>query len=66
MEFIETFPYVVKYKQGKNNTVVDALSRRYNLFTSRSTKILGFEHIKKLYRDYHNFGTIYASCLATR
>ena len=66
VEFIETFPYVVKYKQGKNNTVVDALSRRYNLFTSRSTKILGFEHIKKLYRDYHNFGTIYASCLATR
>ncbi|KAI3459661.1 hypothetical protein Pfo_016324 [Paulownia fortunei] len=29
VEFIETFPYVIKYKQGKENIVVDALSRRY-------------------------------------
>ncbi|XP_058008301.1 uncharacterized protein LOC110662402 [Hevea brasiliensis] len=28
VEFIESFPYVVKYKQGKENVVVDALSRR--------------------------------------
>uniref|UniRef100_A0A2N9GYW5 Reverse transcriptase n=1 Tax=Fagus sylvatica TaxID=28930 RepID=A0A2N9GYW5_FAGSY len=28
MEFIETFPYVIKYKQGKENIVADALSRR--------------------------------------
>ncbi|RVW93306.1 Transposon Ty3-I Gag-Pol polyprotein [Vitis vinifera] len=27
VEFIETFPYVIKYKQGKENIVVDALSR---------------------------------------
>uniref|UniRef100_A0A2N9J0K3 Reverse transcriptase RNase H-like domain-containing protein n=1 Tax=Fagus sylvatica TaxID=28930 RepID=A0A2N9J0K3_FAGSY len=27
MEFIETFPYVIKYKQGKENIVADALSR---------------------------------------
>ena len=31
MEFIETFPYVIKYKQGKENVVADALSRRYTL-----------------------------------
>ena len=29
MEFIETFLYVIKYKQGKENIVADALSRRY-------------------------------------
>ena len=40
VEFIETFPYVIKYKQGKDNVVADALSRRYNLFTSLSAKIL--------------------------
>ncbi|RVW67725.1 Retrovirus-related Pol polyprotein from transposon 17.6 [Vitis vinifera] len=28
VEFIETFPYVIKYKQGKENIVADALSRR--------------------------------------
>jgi len=28
VEFIEQFPYVIKYKQGKINVVVDALSRR--------------------------------------
>ncbi|OMO89160.1 reverse transcriptase [Corchorus capsularis] len=27
-EFIESFPYVVRYKQGKENVVADALSRR--------------------------------------
>ena len=26
VEFIETFPYVIKYKQGQENVVVDALS----------------------------------------
>ncbi|XP_057997280.1 uncharacterized protein LOC131176296 [Hevea brasiliensis] len=31
VEFIESFPYVVKYKQGKENVVADALSRRSSL-----------------------------------
>ena len=56
IEFIETFLYVIKYEQGKNNVVADALSRRYNLFTSLSAKILGFEHVKELYRDGTDFG----------
>ncbi|GKV34686.1 hypothetical protein SLEP1_g43038 [Rubroshorea leprosula] len=33
MEFIEMFPYVIWYKQGKENVVVDALSRRFNPLT---------------------------------
>jgi len=28
VEFIEQFPYVTKHKQGKDNVVADALSRR--------------------------------------
>ncbi|KAF7835788.1 Transposon Ty3-I Gag-Pol polyprotein [Senna tora] len=28
IEYLESFPYVIKYKQGKDNVVADALSRR--------------------------------------
>jgi hypothetical protein len=35
VKFIETFPYVIKYKQGKENIiVVNALSRRYVLLNT--------------------------------
>ena len=34
VEFIETFPCVIKYKQDKENIVADALSRRYALFST--------------------------------
>ncbi|XP_024004015.1 uncharacterized protein LOC112081489 [Eutrema salsugineum] len=30
VEFIETFPYVIKYKKGKDNVVADAFSRRHD------------------------------------
>ena len=39
------------------------MSKRYNLFTSLSAKILGFEHVKELYRDDTYFKMIYSSCL---
>ncbi|XP_073355047.1 uncharacterized protein [Aegilops tauschii subsp. strangulata] len=38
VEFIETFPYVVKYKKGKENMVADALSRRHVLLTQLEVK----------------------------
>ncbi|GKU93196.1 hypothetical protein SLEP1_g6806 [Rubroshorea leprosula] len=41
VEFLETFPYVIKYKQGKENIVADALSRRYTLISTLSAKLLG-------------------------
>ena len=66
VEFIETFSYVIKYKQGNDNMVADVLSKRYDLFTSLSAKILGLEHITELYRDDQDFRTIYASCLAKK
>ena len=34
IEFIETFPYIIKYKQGKEDIVADALSRRYVLLNT--------------------------------
>ncbi|RVW58031.1 Transposon Ty3-G Gag-Pol polyprotein [Vitis vinifera] len=51
VEFIETFPYVIKYKQGKENIVADALSRRYALVSTLNAKLLGFEYVKELYAN---------------
>jgi hypothetical protein len=48
-EFIESFPYIVKYKKGKDNVVVDALSRHHTLLSQLDAKILGLESIKELY-----------------
>ncbi|KAK1602195.1 hypothetical protein QYE76_018179 [Lolium multiflorum] len=35
VEFIESFPYVIKYKKGKDNVVADALSRKLTLLLTR-------------------------------
>ena len=41
VEFIETFPYVIRYKQAKENIVADALSRKYMLISTLDAKLLG-------------------------
>lgn len=62
MEFIETFSYVIRYKYGKENMVVDVLPQRYVLLASLSAKLLGFEYIKDVYVNNLDFSSIYASC----
>lgn len=46
VEFTETFPYVIKYKKGKDNIVADVLSQ-YALLSTLSSKFLVFEHRKR-------------------
>jgi len=55
VEFIETFPYVIKYEQGKEHIVADALSFKYVLLSTLNARFLGFEHIKELYKDDSDF-----------
>ena len=62
IEFVESFPYVIRYKQGKENIVADALSRRYVLLTSLNSKLLGFEFVKELYATDSDFVDIYLAC----
>ena len=62
---METFPYVVVHKKGKENVVADALSRRYLLLTHLQAKILGFSMLKDLYATDEFFKTIFEDCLAS-
>jgi hypothetical protein len=62
IEFIETFPYAIKYKQGNKNIVADAVSCRYVLLSSLDARFLGFEHIKELYKDDNAFANVYNAC----
>jgi hypothetical protein len=49
VKFIESFPYVIKHKKGKENVIVDDFSRRYALLTQLDYKIFGLETIKDQY-----------------
>lgn len=60
VEFIETFPYVIKYKQGNENTVANAISR--TLLSNLDTKTLGFEYTKDFYFGDFDFGNILNAC----
>nr|XP_027098974.1 uncharacterized protein LOC113718259 [Coffea arabica] len=62
VNFVESFPYVIKYKTGKTNVVADALSRKYALIALLDAKLLGFDLIKELYDTDSNFSDIYKSC----
>jgi hypothetical protein len=46
VEFIESFPHVIKHKKGKENVIAGALSRRYTLLTQLDCKIFGLDTIK--------------------
>ena len=63
VEFMESFPYIVKYKKGKDNVVVDALSRKHtSLLTRLEINVLGLEEIKSLYASDPFFEPIFAKC----
>ncbi|KAH9704946.1 Endonuclease [Citrus sinensis] len=62
VEFIESFPYVIKYKQGKENVVANALSRRYALISTLNAKLFGFEYIKELYVNDLDFANVFNAC----
>jgi len=62
VEFIESFPYIIKHKKGKENIIADALSRRYTMLSQLDYKIFGLETIKELYEHDANFKEIMLHC----
>jgi hypothetical protein len=62
VEFIKTFPYVIKYKQDKENIVASVLSRRYALISTLNAKLLGFEYVKELYANDDDFASVHGAC----
>ena len=62
VEFIEMLSYVIRYKQGTENIVANALSRRYVMLFTLEAKLLGFKQIKELYATDHDLGEEYELC----
>jgi hypothetical protein len=59
VEFIETFPYIIKHKKEKENVIADALSRCYTMLSQLDHKIFGLESIKELYATDVDFKNAY-------
>jgi hypothetical protein len=51
VECIETFPYIIKHKKGKENVIADALFRCYTMLSQLNHKIFGLESIKDAYEN---------------
>ncbi|KAK5771502.1 hypothetical protein PVK06_047715 [Gossypium arboreum] len=62
VEFLESSPYVIRYKKGKENIVADVLSRRYTLLNNLDSKLLGFAFLKDLCNSDADFGDVYKLC----
>ncbi|XP_074303261.1 uncharacterized protein LOC141637713 [Silene latifolia] len=62
VEFLQSFYFSSKYKDGKSNVVADALSRRYSLLSTLEVRLLGFETLKDYYLEDIDFGKIYKEC----
>jgi hypothetical protein len=63
VEFIESFPYIIKHKNGKDNVVADALSHRYTMLSQLDFKIFGLQTVKDLYVDDADFKDVFAHCV---
>jgi hypothetical protein len=62
VEFIESFPYLIKHKKGKENIIADVLSRRYTLLNQLDYKISGLESIKDQYVNDADFKDVLLHC----
>jgi hypothetical protein len=62
VEFIESFSYIIKHKNGKENVIADALSRRYTMLSHLEFRIFGLQTVKDHYVDDADFKDFYVHC----
>ena len=62
VEFIETFPYVIKHKKGKENVIADALFLCYTMLSQLAFKIFGLETIQDQYVHDAEFKDVLQNC----
>ena len=62
VEFLQSFHFSSRYKDGKSNVVADALSRRYTLLATLDVRLLGFETLKGYYANDGDFGELFGKC----
>jgi hypothetical protein len=62
VEFIKTFSYIIKHKKGKDNVIVDAISRTYNMLSQLDHNFFDLESIKELYATDFYFKDAYENC----
>ena len=59
---MHNFTFVLKHISGQTNKVVDALRRRCLILKECLIIVLGFDHIKEMYKDDPYFKEIYEAC----
>jgi hypothetical protein len=62
VEFLETFPCIIKHKKGNDNVIADALSRRYAMLSQLDCRIFGLETIKGQYAFDDDFKVVASNC----
>jgi hypothetical protein len=63
VEFIESFPYIIKHKNEKDNVIADALSRHCTMLSQLDFKIFGLQTVKDQYVNNADFKDGFAHCL---
>ncbi|XP_074304655.1 uncharacterized protein LOC141639422 [Silene latifolia] len=63
VEFLQSFYFSAKYKDGRSNVVANALSRRYALLSTLDVRLLGFETLKDYYKNDGDFGVAFENCV---
>ena len=59
----QSYRFTVIHKQGVENKVANALSRKRHLLSFVSPQVIGFNTIKEQYKDGKDFNTLYANSL---